>query len=143
MDAHRTEQGLAGRLAPEVLEGLGALARVSRALAGTGSLSVLASRALAEMRDAMRLELAALYPPDGDGRLVLQRYVTAAAGAATVSARAELSFDEEAWRLAVASGAPIVLREAASWLVDNPFEPPAENWVILPLAGGERDMVAS
>ena len=35
---------------------------------------------------------------------------------------------EAAW-----SGAPIVLREPAGWLVANPFTPPARNLVILPL----------
>ena len=128
------DDGLAGRLAPEVLDGLGAVSRVSRALVGTGELPVLAAAALAEMREALRLELAALYLPDADGLPVLRRYV--GAGAAE-----ELSFDEEAWRLAVAGGAPIVLREAASWLVQNPFTPPAHDWVILPLVTGEHEMV--
>jgi nitrate/nitrite-specific signal transduction histidine kinase len=128
------EDGLAGRLAPEVLAGLGAVSRVSRALVGTGELPVLAGAALAEMREALGLELAALYLPDADGLPVLRRYV--GDGAAE-----ELSFDEEAWRLAVGGGAPIVLREAASWLVENPFSPPAHDWVILPLVTGEREMV--
>ena len=39
-----TEQGAVGRLAPEMLAGLGPLARVSRALVGTGSVPDLASR---------------------------------------------------------------------------------------------------
>ena len=86
------------------------------------------------MREALRLHDAALYLPDADGHPVLRRYVGD-------DAAEELSFDEEAWRLAVASGAPIVLREAASWLVENPFTPPATDWVILPLVTGEREMV--
>jgi signal transduction histidine kinase len=128
------EDGLAGRLAPEVLAGLGAVSRVSRALVGTGELPVLAAAALEEMREALGLELAVLYLPDADGLPVLRRSV--GGGAAD-----ELSFDEEAWRLAVAGGAPIVLREPASWLVENPFSPPAHDWVILPLVTGEREMV--
>ena len=111
-----------------------AVSRVSRALVGTGELPVLAAAALEEMRDALDLRLAALYLPDADGLPVLRRYV--GDGAAE-----ELSFDEEAWRLAIAGGAPIVLREAASWLVENPFSPPANDWVILPLVTGEREMV--
>jgi signal transduction histidine kinase len=120
-------------IAPEVLSGLAAVSRVSRALVGTDELPVLAAAALAEMREALHLADAALYLPDADGQPVLRRYVGTCAQ--------ELSFDIEAWRLAVAGGAPIVLREAASWLVENPFTPPAANWVILPLVTGEREMV--
>ena len=37
-----------------------------------------------------------------------------------------MAFDDEAWQLARAlSGAPMVFREEASWLVANPFDPPA------------------
>jgi signal transduction histidine kinase len=118
-------------VAPEVLAGLGALSRVSRALVGTGELAALAAEALGEMCAALRLETAALYLPDADGQPLLRRYVVKA------HVRDELSFDEEAWRLAVAGGAPIVLREAASWLVENPFDPPAEDWLILPLVSEE------
>jgi signal transduction histidine kinase len=120
-------------IAPEVLSGLAAVSRVSRALVGTDELPVVAGAALEEMREALHLHDAALYLPDADGQPVLRRYVGTCAE--------ELSFDEEAWRLAVASGAPIVLREPASWLVENPFAPPAANWVILPLVTGEREMV--
>src|SRR4051794_14440077 len=84
------------------------------------------------MREALGLDRAVLYLPDADGQPVLRRYVGDSAAEA-------LSFDEEAWRLAL--GAPIVLREQASWLADNPFVPPADNWVILPLVSGEREMV--
>ena len=122
------EEGLADRLQPEVLAGLAAVSRVSRALVGTGELPVLAGAALEEMRTALSLDRAVLYLPDADGQPVLRRYVGDAAAD-------ELSFDEEAWRLV--TGAPIVLREAASWLVENPFEPPARDWVILPLVTGQ------
>ena len=121
-------------IAPEVLSGLAAVSRVSRALVGTDELPVLAAAALEEMREALRLHDAALYLPDADGHPVLRRYVGA-------SAAEELSFDQEAWQLAIASGAPIVLREPATWLVENPFTPPATDWVILPLVTGEREMV--
>jgi nitrate/nitrite-specific signal transduction histidine kinase len=121
-------------IAPEVLSGLAAVSRVSRALVGTGELPVLAGAALEEMREALHLHQAALYLHDADGHPVLRRYVGD-------DVAEELSFDEEAWRLGVASGAPIVLREAASWLVANPFTPPAANWVILPLVTGERVLV--
>ena len=123
-------------IAPEVLSGLAAVSRVSRALVGTDELPVLAAAALEEMREALQLRNAALYLPDADGAPVLRRYVGE-------DVAEELSFSEEAWRLAVSSGSPIVLREAASWLVENPFTPPAANWMILPLVTGEREMVGA
>jgi nitrate/nitrite-specific signal transduction histidine kinase len=133
-DEHAHAGSVATVIAPEVMTGLGAVSRVSRALVGTGDLPVLAGAALEEMRDALGLELAALYLPDADGQPVLRRHVGDEAAAA------ELAFDEEAWRLAVAGGAPIVLREPASWLVAHPFHPPAADWLILPLAGPEKEL---
>jgi len=129
------------RPAPEVLAGLGAVARVSRALVGTGSLSELAKRALDEMRAALELDLAVLYLPVPDDGLALARLVSSAAPDARVRARDELRYEPEAWRLAVASGMPIVLREPASWLGPNPFTPPARHWLALPLVAGRDDMV--
>lgn len=129
-----------GRLAPEVVAGLGALARVSRAVVGTGSLAELATRALREMREALGLDLAALYLPAADGGAALARFVSSAAADAQVVAREELRYEPEAWRLAVASGMPIVLREEAGWLGPNPFAPPAHDWLVLPLVS-RRDMV--
>src|SRR5690349_1021255 len=79
------------------------------------------------MRAALGLDRAVLYLPDADGQPVLRRAVGDAAAD-------ELSFDEEAW--ALATGAPIILREPAGWLVANPFAPPAHDWVILPLVEG-------
>jgi signal transduction histidine kinase len=134
------QEGLAGQLPAEMLSALGALARVSRALVSAENFNALVQRALAEMRDALGLELAALYLPDRAGRRTLERQVVAAGEAAPVTARPQLDFDEEAWSLAVAGGAPIVLREAATWLVANPFDPPAEHWVVLPLLAGDRQL---
>jgi len=123
-------------IAPEVLSGLAAVSRVSRALVGTDELPVLAAAALGEMREALQLRQAALYLPDADGLPVLRRY-------AGDEAAEELAFDAEAWRLAVTSGAPIVLREAAGWLVGNPFTPPAGHWMILPLEKDAGVVIAS
>lgn len=130
-----------GRPAPEVLAGLGAVARVSRALVGTGSLAELAKRALGEMRAALDLDLAVLYLPIPGGGPALARLVSSAAAGARVRARDELRYEPEAWRLAVASGMPIVLREPAGWLGPNPFTPPAHHWLVLPLVAGRDDMV--
>jgi signal transduction histidine kinase len=137
------EPVLSGRLAPEVMAGLGALARVSRALVGTGSLAELATRALGEMRDALDLDLAVLYLPVPDGSPCLERFVCSATADAPVVAADELRYEPEAWRLAVASGMPIVLREPASWLGQNPFTPEAHDWLVLPLVSGRQDMVGA
>ena len=133
-----TRSGQDHHLPPEVLAGLGAINRVATALVGSGSLAELAERALGEMREALGLDLAVLYLPRPGPRPSLQRYVTSASGGATVRAHDEVSFDDEAWRLAVASGVPLLFREEASWLVDNPFEPPAQSWLVLPLRSEAR-----
>jgi signal transduction histidine kinase len=130
--------GLDHHLAPETLAALGAINRVASALVGSGSLAELAERALGEMRDALGLELAALYLPRSSEPPSLQLYVTSAADAAAARARDEVSFDREAWHLAVASGVPLLFREEASWLVANPFEPPASSWLVLPLVSERR-----
>lgn len=135
-----THDGLAGQLPPEVLAGLGALSRVSRALTGAGTLIELAQHALAEMRASLGLDLAVLYLPEESGEPVLRRYVASAGETGAVTTREELSFDPEAWRLAVTSGLPLVFHEPGSWLVANPFDPPASNWMVLPLVAA-RDMV--
>ncbi len=140
-DGTASPAAVRGRPAPEVLAGLGALARVSRALVGTGSLAELATRALGEMRSALGLDLTVLYLPLPDGGEALARFVSSAAAGAHVRAREELRYEPEAWRLAVASGMPIVLREPAGWLGPNPFTPPAHDWLVLPLVAGRHDMV--
>jgi signal transduction histidine kinase len=127
-------RGLAGRLPPEVAAGLGAISRVARALTGPGELSELADRALEEMLAALDLEATALYMPHPEGRPVLCRYLHAGRR----DAREEIVFDEEAWRLAVTSGHPLVFQDTAGWLVANPFVPEARYWFALPMgAGGE------
>jgi GAF domain-containing protein len=113
------------------------MGRVARALVGSGSLAELAERALAEMREALGLELAVLYLPAPERRS-LKRYVTAPGTGAPLRARDDVAFDEEAWRLTVASGVPLLFREEAGWLVTNPFEPAAQSWLVLPLLSEQR-----
>lgn len=125
-------------LVPEVLGGLGAVGRVARALVAGGPLPQLSDRALAELRDALGLDIAVLYLPAAGSRPALARYLSSAAGSATARARDEVSFDEEAWRLAVAGGVPLVFQEEASWLGPNPFEPAADYWLALPLTSVGR-----
>jgi signal transduction histidine kinase len=135
-----THDGLAQQLPPEVLAGLGAISRVSRALTGAGTLTELAQGALAEMRVSLGLDHAVLYLPEQSGEPVLRRFVAGARESSDTTTREELSFDPEAWHLAVTSGLPLVFHEQASWLVANPFEPPATNWMVLPLVAA-REMV--
>jgi signal transduction histidine kinase len=123
----------AGRPAPDVAAGLGAIGRVAAALVSASSLQELAERGLAEMRDALDLEVVSLYLPDEGGRPLLNRQVTAARGDCTLQAATEVIFDAEAWRLAVAGGVPLVFHEQGSWLVENPFRPAASFWLVLPL----------
>lgn len=127
------QRALADRLGPEVVSGLAAISRVARALVGTGTLTQLGERALAEMRDSLDLRTAALYLSLPDDPATLHRYVTCADPSGGPAARNELRFDEEAWRLTAAGGAPLVFQEPAGWLTVNPFEPPAESWLLLPL----------
>jgi signal transduction histidine kinase len=123
---------------PTGLAALGALGRVARALVGTGSLNQLAERALDEMRDGLGLELVVLYLPRFAEAATLQRYITSAGEDTSMRARDGVAFDDEAWQLAAMSGAPLVFREEASWLVANPFVPPAGSWLVVPLVSEHR-----
>jgi nitrate/nitrite-specific signal transduction histidine kinase len=120
-------------LTPDVRSGLGAFGRTARALVSAVTLPELARGALEELRDALGLEVAALYLPAGDGSPALERLEVAGSGR---EARARLVFDEEAWRLAVQGDAPLLLHERGDWLMQHPFTPPADSWLVLPL--GDR-----
>ena len=128
--------GLAGRLPQEVVAGLGAISRVARALNEPGTLEDLSEHALEEMRSALGLGAAALYIPDVGGRPVLSLFQSSSGDG--FAARPELVFDEAAWKLGVTGGHPIVFQETASWLVDNPFVPAAQFWLVLPMVAAEE-----
>ena len=119
-------------LTPEVRSGLGAFGRTARALVSAVTLPELARGALAEMCDALGLEVAALYLPAGGGP-TLERL-------ATIGADRHLSerlvFDVEAWELAVQGDAPLIMRDRGEWLMEHPFTPPADSWLVLPLGTG-------
>ncbi len=85
----------------------GAIARTARALVSAVTLPELAQGALEEMRDALGLDIAALYVPPGS-RPVLGCVAVATRTPPQVQARERLVFDEEAWRLAVQGAAPLV-----------------------------------
>jgi nitrate/nitrite-specific signal transduction histidine kinase len=118
---------------PQVRSGLGAFGRTARALVSAVTLPELARGALEELRDALGLEVAALYLPADDGRPALERLEVAGSGR---EARDRLVFDAEAWRLAVQGDAPLVMHDRGEWLMEHPFSPPAESWLVLPL--GDR-----
>jgi signal transduction histidine kinase len=59
-----------------------------------------------------------------------------------VQARERLVFDEEAWQLAVQGAAPLVLHDRGEWLIEHPFTPPADAWLVLPLGTGTRRLGA-
>jgi signal transduction histidine kinase len=134
--ASPSERAGAHGLPAEVLAGLAAVGRVSRALVGAGTLSELSERALGEMREALDLDVAVLYLPAAEGVHKLRRYVTSTSATTATWALDEVSFDEEAWGLAVASGLPLLFHEQGSWLGANPFAPPALSWLVLPLVSG-------
>jgi len=109
---------------------LGALGRTARALVSAVTLPELARGALDEMCGTLGFEVAALYVPADDGRPALERL---AAAGATREPCDRLVFDAEAWRLAVQGDAPLVMRERGAWLMEHPFTPPADSWLVLPL----------
>ena len=111
---------------------------VARALVGAGTLSELAGHALAAMCEALGLRVAALYLPEADDVPILRRFAASGGDVDSVGLLDELRFEQEAWRLASAGGRALVFHEPATWLVANPFAPPASAWLVLPLdAGGE------
>jgi signal transduction histidine kinase len=117
----------------EVRSGLGAFGRTARALVSAVTLRELARGALEEMRDALGLEVAALYLPADDGRPALERLEVAGSGR---EACERLVFDEESWQLAVQGDAPLVMHDRGAWLMEHPFSPPADVWLVLPLGTG-------
>ena len=85
------------------------------------------------MRTSLDLEAVVLYVPAARGRPVLHRYLELGDDGGEPIAAEQLDFDEDAWRLAFDGGNPMVFREPGGWFVENPFSPPAEFWLVLPL----------
>jgi signal transduction histidine kinase len=111
---------------------------VARALVGAGSLGELAEHALAAMCQALGLRVAALYLPEADDVPILRRFAVSGADVDSVGLLDELRFEQEAWRLASSGGRALVFHEPATWLVANPFDPPASAWLVLPLDAGDE-----
>ena len=111
---------------------------VARALVGAGHLGELAEHALAAMCQALGLRVAALYLPEADDVPILRRFAVSGADVDAIALLDELRFEQEAWRLASAGGRALVFHEPATWLVANPFDPPASAWLVLPLDAGDE-----
>src|ERR1700750_898711 len=103
------------QLAPEVRDALGAVGRVAGALVGSEALDEVATQALAEMRDALQLEAAALYLPKPGPHPALERFALCEARDSDMHVHEHIVFDAESWQLSVQAGTPLVLREPADW----------------------------
>ncbi|MEO6349227.1 MAG: ATP-binding protein [Candidatus Limnocylindrales bacterium] len=110
-----------------------AVARVARALVGGGGLHELGGGALGAISEALGLEVMAMYVPDPDGSPVLRLFKTWPEGGPDGQVRDVLPLDPEAWHFLAASPGPLVLRQRDALILDNPFHPPADSWVALPL----------
>jgi nitrate/nitrite-specific signal transduction histidine kinase len=119
-----------------------AVRRTARALVSAVTLTELAQGALDEMRDALGLEIAVLYVPRDEDRPVLDRFAVATRSPPHMAAQERLAFDDEAWRLAVQGDAPLVMHDRGEWLMEHPFAPPADAWLVLPLGTGPRRLGA-
>jgi signal transduction histidine kinase len=119
---------------------LGALGRTARALVSAVTLPELARGALEEMCGMLGFEVAALYLPGADGQPALERLAEAGTGREPCR---RLEFDAEAWRLAVQGDAPLVMRDRGAWLMEHPFAPPSDSWLVLPLGEGLGVVIAA
>ena len=113
--------------------GVEAIARVARTLVELGGLSELGADALDEISDALGFELAVMYLPDPDGAPVLVRFDASQRSGPGTTAAGTLVFEPAAWQFLATRSGPLVFLEPAGWLVANPFDPPAESWLVLPL----------
>lgn len=125
----------------DTLNQLAAIQSVAQALTAAGTLHQLASRALSRMRESLDLDVVAMHLPHddgddaaGDGHVpALRQFAVSAAEKTSAHPRTHLALDAAAWRLLVAARGPVVFGEAGGGLVPNPFDPPAESWLVLPL----------
>jgi signal transduction histidine kinase len=120
------------------LDALASVARVARVLVDIRGLPELGDDAMAEIREALGLEVAALYLADGTGSRVLRCLGKQVAPDSCVNVTETVSLDPEAWRFVATSGGPLVFREATATILDNPFEPAADHWLVVPLVSQLR-----
>lgn len=120
------------------MDALASVARVARVLVDTRGLPELGDDAMAEIREALALDVAALYLVDGSGARVLTCVGKQAARGSAVEVMEAVSLDAEAWRFVAASGGPLVFREATATVLENPFKPAADHWLVVPLVSQLR-----
>ena len=120
-----TAGGLAARLAARVRRRARSDSRVARALVGAGTLVELGERALSRCATRSPSTSPRSTCPTVE-RHALRRYVVSRAPRRRRSAaRRAVASTRTRWRLTVAAGSPLVFHAPGSWLVENPFEPPA------------------
>ncbi len=109
-----------------------AVARVARALVA-GGLDELGGDALGAIAEALDLDVVAMYVPEGGGSPDLRLFTVWPANSAPGRVRNVLPLEPDAWRFLVSSAGPLVLRQREASILDNPFRPPADSWVAIPL----------
>lgn len=128
----------ARRGTPGELDSLAGVARVARALVGIGGLQELGRDAMVEIREALELEAAALYVAGDPGSGTLRCIERRTTARSLVEIEDVVSLDAAAWAFLAASGGPLVFRESTAMVMQNPFRPPLDDWVILPLVSQRR-----
>jgi signal transduction histidine kinase len=130
-----TSNPRARRTALSELAGVG---RVARALVGAGGLSVLSENAMSELGDVLDLDLAVLYLADAGGQPVLRCIGKWPPSGVGVSVRETISLDREALSFVTASGGPLVFVDPSTPIIDNPFDPPPQDWIAIPLVAADE-----
>ncbi len=102
-------------------------------LVGAGGLHELGEDALGAIADALGLDIVAMYIPDPDGSPVLNLFEVWPDRDPGGRLAETLVMEPEAWRFVAASAGPLVVRHGDAPILDNPFTPPADSWVALPL----------
>ena len=120
-------------MAEDLAGAVTAIARVARALAGPAGLRALGGDALGAISDALDLETVAMYVPDTEAPHVLRLFQVWPEEGAEGRVAKLIALQPEAWSFIASSGSPLVLRERDALILDNPFHPPVDSWVAIPL----------
>lgn len=127
--------GFGARSSTEQADAVTAVARVARALVGARGLRALGGDALSAISEALSLNVVAMYLPDPDGSPVLRLFEVWPEGHRGGRVAEVLPLGPETWHFLASSVGPLVLRQRDAVILDNPFMPPADSWVVLPLLG--------
>jgi signal transduction histidine kinase len=122
------------------------IAQVARALVSASELTELGRDALREIGSALDLGVTAMYLTEGDepvtpeGRTettVLRRFATYSLRDPGRGVTEDVRLAPEALRFLSTTG-PLVLSQPTGWVMENPFVPAPESWIVLPLATSDR-----